>query len=144
MANAIRSTPAINQKCEQSIIHNITKFMYTLVDILDEGSKFQNTMFIGFLKYLYCSRDEIYFPKCKLSCLVAADGGTLNGQHTVVAMHHIHDVTKPLWRYCCIMTPSGCLGDVSNEDLAIIENNKFTNLVEQLFHWNIIDKNYNG
>ena len=36
-----------------------------------------------------------------------------NGHYTTVAMHHIHD-----------------LGDVSNEDLAIIENNQFTNLIE--------------
>ena len=78
----------------------------------------------------------IYFPK--LSCLIAADGGMTcipNGHHTTVAMHHIHDVTSPkatydvtaaLWRHVV----RGCLGDVSNEDLAIIENNQFTNLFE--------------
>ena len=38
--------------------------------------------------------DEVYFPK--LSCLIAADGGTLQRYHTTVAMHHIHDVTRPL------------------------------------------------
>ena len=46
--------------------------MYTLDGILDEGSKFQNKMFISFPQSVYCSRDEVYFPK--LSCLIAADG----------------------------------------------------------------------
>ena len=36
------------------------------------------------------------------------------------------DVTAALW--CHVVR--GCLGDVSNEDLAIIENNQFTNLIE--------------
>ena len=33
------------------------KFMYALNDILDEGSKFQNRMFISF-QFVYCSHDE--------------------------------------------------------------------------------------
>ena len=47
---------------------------------------------------------------------------------------HIHDVTKPLVTYvtaalwCHVV--HGCLGDVSNEDLVIIENIQFTNLIE--------------
>ena len=90
MANAIRSTPAIHLKwCEQNIV---IQFMYTLNDILDEGSKFPNRMFISFPQFVYCSRDEVFFPQ--LSCLIAADGGTLLGQHTAVAMHHIHEFTK--------------------------------------------------
>ena len=51
-------------------------------------------MFISFPQFVYCSRDEVYF--LKLSCLIASNGGTLHGQHATVAMHHIHDVTKPL------------------------------------------------
>ena len=45
--------------------------MYTLDDILNEGSKFQNRMFISLPQFLYCSCDEVYFPK--LSCLYVAD-----------------------------------------------------------------------
>ena len=67
--------------------------MCTLDDILDEGSKFQYSMFISFPQFIYCSHDEVYFPK--LSCLIAAPC-IPNGHHTTVAMHHIHDVTKPL------------------------------------------------
>ena len=67
----------------------------------------------------------------KKSCLIAADGGTWHGQHTTVAMHHIRDITKPptmlLLHYDMVR---GCLGDVSNEDLAIIKNKQFTNLIE--------------
>ena len=66
--------------------------MSTLDDILDEGSKFQNGMFISFPQFdIVC--DYVYFPKS--SCLIAADGGTLHGQQTTVAMHHVHDITKP-------------------------------------------------
>ena len=36
------------------------------------------------------------------------------------------DVTAALW--CHVVR--GCLGDVSNEDLAIIESNQFTNVIE--------------
>ena len=66
-----------------------------------------------------CSRDEVYFPK-------------LSGRHTTVAMHHIHDVTKPLMTLLLHyeITWSVVAGDVSNEDLLIIENNQFTNLIE--------------
>ena len=48
MTNAIRSTPATHQKCEQNIV---TKFKYTLGDILDESSKFQKRMFISFPQF---------------------------------------------------------------------------------------------
>ena len=37
-----------------------------------------------------------------------------------------YDVTAALW--CHVLR--GCLGDVSNEDLVIIENNQFTHLIE--------------
>ena len=57
MANAIRSTPAIHWKCEQNIVR---KFMCPLDDILDEGSKFQYSMFISFPQFIYCSHDEVY------------------------------------------------------------------------------------
>ena len=52
--------------------------MYTLDGILDEGSKFQNGIFISFPQFVYCSRDEVYFPKS--SCLIPADGGTLHSK----------------------------------------------------------------
>ena len=38
----------------------MTKCMYTLDDILDEGLKFQNRMLIRFPQLVYCSRDEAY------------------------------------------------------------------------------------
>ena len=50
----------------------------SLDDILDEGSKFQYSMFISFPQFIDCSHDEVYFPK--LSCLIAADGGTLHSK----------------------------------------------------------------
>ena len=50
----------------------------SLDDILDEGSKFQYSMFISFPQFIYCSHDEVIFPK--LSCLIAADGGTLHSK----------------------------------------------------------------
>ena len=34
--------------------------MYTLDDILDEGLKFKNRMFIRIPQFVYCSRDEVY------------------------------------------------------------------------------------
>ena len=110
--------------------------MYTLDDILDERWKFQNRMFISFPQCIYCSRDEVYFPK--LSCIIAADGDTL---HSIWAAYNCcyashswrhkatYYVTAALW---CHMA-RGCLGDVSNEDLTIIEDNQFTNLIEKLF-----------
>ena len=55
--------------------------MCPLDDILDEGSKFQYSMFISFLQFIYCSHDEVYFPK--LSCIIAADGGTLHSKWTL-------------------------------------------------------------
>ena len=106
---------------------------YTLDDILDEGSKFQNRMFISFPQFVYCSRDEVYFPK--LSCPIAAHGGTLhskwapyNGCYASHSWRHkgTCDVTAALWCHGV----RGCLGNVSNEDLAIIENNQFTTLIE--------------
>ena len=33
--------------------------MCTLDDILDEGSKFQHSMFISFPQFIYCSHDEV-------------------------------------------------------------------------------------
>ena len=68
--------------------------MCTLDDILDEGWKFQYSMFISFL----------HSWRHKGTC----------------------DVTAALWFHVV----RGCLGNVSNEDLAIIENNQFTNLIE--------------
>ena len=86
MTNAIRSMPTIHSKCEQNIVK---KFMYTLDDILDDSSKFQNGMFISFPQFLYCS--HVHFQVWFFKGL----GGTLHGHHTTVAMHHIHDITKP-------------------------------------------------
>ena len=107
--------------------------MCTLDDILDEGWKIQCSMFISFPQFIYCSHDEVYFPK--LSCLIADDGGTLhskwapyNGCYASHSCRHkaTCDVTAALW----FQVVRGCLGNVSNEDLAIIENNQFTNLIE--------------
>ena len=89
---------------------------YTLDDILDEGTKFQNRMFISFPQFVYCSRDEVYFPK--LSCLTAAHGGTLHQRTTTVFSECLHSkmgtiqrllcITfmtsqSHLWRYCCMV-----------------------------------------
>ena len=56
--------------------------MCTLDDILDEGSKFQYSMFISFPQFIsiYYSHDEVYFPCLYISCLIAADGGTLHSK----------------------------------------------------------------
>ena len=64
--------------------------MYTLDDILDDSSKFKNGMFVSCPQSVYCSRVRLQARFFK------GLGGTLHGQHTTVAMHHIHDVTKPL------------------------------------------------
>ena len=107
--------------------------MCTLDDILDEGWKFQYSMFISFPQLIYCSHDEVYFPK--LSCLIAAGGGTLHSKwapyndfYASYSWRHkvTCDVTAALWFHVV----RGCLGDVLNEDLAIIENNQYTNLIE--------------
>ena len=45
--------------------------MFTLEDILDQGLKFQNRVSISFPQCIYCSRDEVYFPK--LSSLFATE-----------------------------------------------------------------------
>ena len=111
--------------------------MCPLDDILDEGSKFQYSMFISFPQFIYCSHDEVYFPK--LSCLIAADGGTrggtlhskwtlYNGCYASHSWRHKATCDVPAALWCHVVR--GCLGDVSNEDLAIIENNQFTNLIE--------------
>ena len=99
----------------------------------DERSKFQNRMFISFPQFLHCSRDEVYFPK--LSCLIAAHDGTLhskwaphNGCYASHSWRHKATCEVPAALWCHVVR--GCLGDVSNEDLAIIENNQFTNLIE--------------
>ena len=118
-----------------SMINGFNRFYISISVVarpICKSSNFQNRMFISFPQFVYCSRDEVYFPQ--LSCLIASNGGTLHVQHTPVAMHHIHDITKPLMTYvatalwCHVVR--GCLGDVSNEDLTIIENNQFTNLIE--------------
>ena len=218
-----RSIQNVNKYCSEIYVP------YTLDDIFDEGSKFQNRMFISFPQFAYCSSDEVYFPK--LSCLLAAHGGTpggggtpyvmgdtyvprfwppfftLAGSSTIFLGYFSHPPTAKLsfgvqklpifyknrsfwpqiqffprsfwvqfsaasgtppsvfrpstppgggtlhskwapyngcyashsWRHkaTCDVTAAlwchmvrGCLGDVSNEDLAIIENNQFTNLIE--------------
>ena len=63
-------------------VNIVKKIMYTLDDILDEGSKFQYRMFISFPQFVYFSRDEAYFPKS--SCLIAADGVTLHSKKTKI------------------------------------------------------------
>ena len=103
--------------------------MCPLDDILDKGSKFQYSIFISFPQFIYCSHDEVY------SCLIAADGGTLhskwtlyNGCYVSHSWRHKATCDVPAALRCHVVR--GCLGDVSNEDLAIIENNQFTNLIE--------------
>ena len=110
--------------------------MYILDDILDEGSKFQNRMFISFPQFvMYIVHTMRYIFLKKKFCIIAADGGTLHSKGAAYsgcyASHSwrykaTYDVTAALW---CHMV-SGCLGDVSNEDLAIVENNQFTNLIK--------------
>ena len=82
------------------------------------SSRGENSMFIRFHQFVYCSRDEVYFPK--LSCLVAADGGTLhskwtayNGCYASHSWRHkaTYYVTAALW--CHVVR--GCLGDVWNK-----------------------------
>ena len=49
----------------------------------------------SFFNFMKC--DVIYCPRvCLQVRFFKGLGGTLHGQHTTVAMHHIHDVTKPL------------------------------------------------
>ena len=99
-------------------------------------------MFISFPQFVYCSRDFVYFPK--LSCLITAEGGTLNSKWATnngcYAAHSwrrkaTYEVTAAFW--CHVVRV--CLGDVSNKHLAIIANNQFTNLIEyrSYFNWNI-------
>ena len=98
--------------------------MCPLDDILDEGSKFQYSMFISFPQFTYCSHDEVYFPN--LSCLIAADGGTLHAfqMDTIQRLLCITFMTSQshLWRSCCIVMSRGpwLLRRFSNEDLAIM------------------------
>ena len=127
-----RSTPAIHKKTWTKYCSEIY-VPYTLDDILDEDSKFQNRMFISFPQFIYCSRNEVYFPK--LSCLIAAHDGTLhskwapyNGCYASHWWRHKATCDVPAALWCHVVC--GCLGDVSNEDLAIIENKQLTNLIE--------------
>ena len=156
---------------------------YTLDDILDEGSKFQNRMFISFPHFIYCLRDEVYCPK--LGPILPSRGswrylafqmGTIqrllcitfmtSQSHLQSSRNHVCFVRRriqmsdvgfvkiiSIWclsvqfgrrsmksirEDCTCDVPAalwchvvhGCLGDVSNEDLAIIENNQLTNLIE--------------
>ena len=66
--------------------------MYTLDDVRDDSSKFQNGIlfFFSFPQFVNCSRVRLQ------AWFFKGLGGTLHGQHTTVAMHHIHEVTKPL------------------------------------------------
>ena len=69
---------------------------YTLIDILDEGSivkiecslVFHKLYMVTAMKYIslnYLARSRLMTVPC-----------ISNGHHTTVALHHIHDVTKPL------------------------------------------------
>ena len=72
-------------------------WIYQIVTAVTSVVGVPSTHLVSFPLFVYCSRDEVYLPK--ISCLFAADGGTLHGQHTTVAIHHIHDVTKPLMTF---------------------------------------------
>ena len=61
--------------------------MLSLDDTRDDSSKFQNGMYISFPQFVYCSRVRLQARFFK------GLGATLHGQHTMVAMHHIHGVT---------------------------------------------------
>ena len=113
--------------------------MYTLDDILDDSSKFKNGMFISFPQFVYCSRVRLqarFFKGlggtrfrglwCQARRYLA--WAAYNGCYASHSWRHkaTYDVTAALWRHVV----RGCLGDVSNEDLAIIENNQFTNIIE--------------
>ena len=103
-----RTFPKVRPKCLMEDFTNLygiykahqtnvwwTMQVFRLHCILDEGSKFQNRMFISFPQFIYCSCDEVYFPK--LSCLIAAHDGTLHSKWAPYnGCDHIHDVTKPL------------------------------------------------
>ena len=74
--------------------------MYTLDDILDDSSKFQNGMFFSVFHnlYLYCSR--VFLQARFFKGL----GSTLHGQHTTLLCITFMTSQSHLWRYCCIMT----------------------------------------
>ena len=104
MANAIRSTPAIHKKCEQNIVR---KFMCTLDVMLDEGSKFQYSMFISLPQFIYCSHDEVYFPKVLPNRgwwrYLAFQMGTIQRLLCITFMTS----QSHLWHYCCIVMSHG-------------------------------------
>ena len=66
-------------------------------------------MFISFPHFVYCSRNWVYFPK--LSCLIAAEGSTLNSKWATnigcYAAHSWRHKLSHLWRYCCIVMSRG-------------------------------------
>ena len=140
MANAIRSTPAIHLEwCEQNIV---IQFMYTLNDILDEGSKFPNRMFISFPQFVYCSRDEVFFPK--LSCLPRLMAAPCLGCIQRLLCITFMSSQSQLWRSCCIMKSHGPGLRRRCFKRGFGGSSKTTNLrigLNTYFNWNAFDKN---
>ena len=108
------------------------KFMYTLDDILDEGLKFQNSMFIS-LHNLYIVHTMKYsFLNCLAWLMVPLRWylalAAYNGCYAWLSLRHkaMYDVTDALWRHMV----RGRIEDFSNDDLPIVGNNQFTNLIE--------------
>ena len=123
------------------IDHRTLDDTYTLDGILDEGSKFQNRMFISFPQFVYCSRDEVYFPK--LSCLIAScevkwwrhfpirmavpcvPMGTIQRLLCITFMTS----QSHLWRYYCIVMSCGpCMVAKEIFQMRIWRSSKTTNL----------------
>ena len=73
--------------------------MYTLDDILEDSSKFQNGMFISFTQFVHCSRVRLQTRFFK------GLGGTLRGQRLLCITFMTSQ--SHLWRCCCIMTSRG-------------------------------------
>ena len=67
----------------------------------------ENSMFISFPQFIYCSHDEVYFPK--LSCLIAARRYLAFQMGTIQRLLCIKFMTSQshLWRYCCIVISRG-------------------------------------
>ena len=81
--------------------------MCTLDDILDEGSKFQYSMFISFPQFIYCSHDELFsliiLPNRGWWRYLAFQMGTVQRLLCITFMTS----QSHLWRYCCIVMSRG-------------------------------------
>ena len=80
------------------------------------------------------SRSRILAPKWReitgVDCTLHSKWTLYNGCYASHSWRHKATCDVPAALWCHVVR--GCLGDVSNEDLAIIENNQFTNLIARL------------